>query len=102
VQIIWRCEPDGAAFMTDQSATMSVIKDYILEEFLPGEDPGQLTASTPLVSTGILDSLAMLKLVAFLEREFDIPIKAHEADEEHLNTLQAICELVDSKRSFVR
>jgi acyl carrier protein len=88
--------------MTDQGATMSIIKDYLLEEFLPGEDPGQLTPSTPLVSTGILDSLAMLKLVAFLEREFDIPIKAHEADEEHLNTLQAICELVDSKRSLVR
>ena len=31
--------------MTDQSATMSVIKDYIREEFLPGEDPEQLTAS---------------------------------------------------------
>jgi acyl carrier protein len=88
--------------MTDQSATMSVIKDYILEEFLPGEDPGQLTPNTPLVSTGILDSLAMLKLVAFLEREFDTPINAHEADEEHLNTLRTICELVDSKRSLVR
>jgi acyl carrier protein len=87
--------------MTDQSATMSAIKDYILEDFLPGEDPKQLTASTPLVSTGILDSLALLKLVVFLEREFNIPIKAHEVDEEHLNTLQAICELVESKRSLV-
>ncbi|WP_201833353.1 acyl carrier protein [Microvirga zambiensis] len=81
---------------------MAVVKAYILEEFLPGEDPALLTPTTPMVSTGILDSLAMLKLVAFLEREFDIPIKAHEADEEHLNTLEAICELVASKRSLVR
>ena len=32
----------------------------------------------------------------------EIPIKAHEADEEHLKTLQAMCDLVDAKRSFVR
>ncbi|MXQ13578.1 acyl carrier protein [Microvirga makkahensis] len=81
---------------------MSILKDYILVEFLPGEDPGHLTPSTPLVSTGILDSLAMLKLVAFIEREFDIPVNAHEVDEEHLNTLQSICALVASKRSLVR
>jgi acyl carrier protein len=85
-------------FMTHESSVMRIVKDYILDEFLPGEDPSKLTPTTPLVSTGIIDSLATLKLVTFLEREFDIQVKAHEADEEHLNTLQTICELVDSKR----
>jgi acyl carrier protein len=70
----------------------------VLDEFLPGEDPTSLTATTPLMSTGILDSLATLKLITFLEQEFDIQVKAHEADEEHLNTLQTITALVDSKR----
>jgi acyl carrier protein len=77
---------------------MNTIKNYILEEFLPGEDPTKLTPTTPLMSSGILDSIATLKLITFLEQEFDIHVKAHEADEEHLNTLNAICELVDSKR----
>lgn len=74
-----------------------IVKTFILDEFLPGEDPDALTESTPLVSTGILDSLATLKLVTFLEQEFEIGIEAHEADEEHLNTIETICALVNSK-----
>jgi acyl carrier protein len=84
--------------MIHESSVMRIVKDFILDEFLPGEEPSKLTPTTPLVSTGIIDSLATLKLVTFLEQQFDIQVKAHEADEEHLNTLQTICELVDSKR----
>jgi acyl carrier protein len=84
--------------MAHASPVMETIKSFILEEFLPGEDPGKLTPTTPLMSTGILDSLATLKLITFLESEFDIEVRAQEADQEHFNTLEAICDLVDSKR----
>ena len=84
--------------MTEESPMMNTIKSYILEEFLPGEDPGKLTPATPLMSTGILDSLATLKLITYLEQEFDVQIQAHEADEENFNTLDAICALVVSKK----
>ncbi|TIX74809.1 MAG: acyl carrier protein, partial [Mesorhizobium sp.] len=40
-------------------------KDFILKEFLPGERPENLTDSTELITDGILDSLATLKLVAY-------------------------------------
>jgi acyl carrier protein len=73
------------------------VKGYILGEFLPGEDPGELTESTPLVTTGILDSIATLKLVGFLEEEFHITVDAHEADAEHLDTIERIAALVRSK-----
>ncbi len=84
--------------MADESPAMNTIKSYILKEFLPGEDPANLTPETPLMSSGILDSLATLKLITFLEQEFNVQIAAHEADEEHFNTLVDICGLVDSKR----
>jgi len=77
---------------------MEAVKSYILEEFLQGEDASELTASTPLMSTGILDSIATLKLIMFLEDEFGVQIEAHEVGEEHLNTLDAICRLIESKR----
>jgi acyl carrier protein len=73
------------------------VKSYVLDEFLAGEDPSALTDSTPLISTGILDSLATLKLVAFLETEFSIAIAAHEADSENLETIGRIARLVRSK-----
>lgn len=84
--------------MSQGRSTADAVKQFILKEFLPGEDPNELTETTPLVSTGILDSLATLKLVTFLEDEFGISVAPHEADEEHLNTLASIASLVQSKR----
>ena len=84
--------------MTSPSAALTIIKDFILSEFLPGEDPENLTPTTPLMSAGILDSLATLKLISFLEQEFNIEVQPHEADEQNFNTLEAISKLVDSKR----
>ena len=75
------------------------IKTFILREFLPGEDPDELTESTPLISGGILDSLATLKLVSFLEERFKITFQAHETDMEYLDTIDAITRVVASKRS---
>jgi len=74
------------------------VKNFILSEFLPGEDPAQLTASTPLLTTGILDSIATLKLVLFLEERFGISLAAHEAGAEYLNTIEQIVALIAAKR----
>jgi acyl carrier protein len=74
------------------------VKEFILREFLPGEDPDALTDSIPLITGGILDSLATLKLVAFLEERFKITLAPHETDEEHLGTIADIVRLVQSKR----
>ena len=73
------------------------IKDYILNEFLPGENPEELTDSTPLITGGILDSLATIKLVVFLEERFKVQIQAHETMVDYLNTISDIAQLVHSK-----
>jgi acyl carrier protein len=74
------------------------IKEYILKEFLPGENPAALTDSTPLITGGILDSLATIKLVVFLEERFQIKIEAHETMVDYLNTISDIAQLVQSKK----
>ena len=73
------------------------VRTFILKEFLPGEDREHLTDSTPLITGGILDSLATIKLVSFLEEHFHIQIQAHETDVEYLNNLDSITNLVQSK-----
>lgn len=81
--------------MEDIKAT---IKAYVLKEFLPGENPDELTDATPLISGGILDSIATLKLVAFIEEQYQLSLEAHEADAEHLNTIADIANLILSKK----
>jgi acyl carrier protein len=73
------------------------VKEYILREFLLGENPAELTETTPLITGGILDSLATIKLVVFLEERFQVQIQAHETMVDYLNTISDIAQLVHSK-----
>jgi acyl carrier protein len=73
------------------------VKNYILNTYLAGENPSALTASTPLISSGILDSLATVELVSFLEQRYEIELEAHDADPSRLGTLSDIAKLVQSK-----
>lgn len=73
------------------------VKDYILAEFLPGENPDDLTDDLPLISGGILDSIATLKMVLHFEEQYGIVLEAHEADKEHLDTIRSIVALLSSK-----
>ena len=81
--------------MMDQETIKATVKNFILNEFLPGEDPAALTDTTALVTTGILDSIAVLKAVTFLENQFGITIEPHEAVVENLNTLSDITRLIE-------
>ncbi|HRH86374.1 MAG TPA: acyl carrier protein [Rubrivivax sp.] len=73
------------------------VKDYIMSEFLPGESPDELTDSTPLITGGILDSIATLKLVLFMEERWRVSFEPHEVDRENLDTLDLITALLRSK-----
>jgi acyl carrier protein len=74
------------------------VKEYILNTFLPGEDPSELTDDLPLISGGILDSIATLKLIMFIEETFGITLEAHEADKEHMNTINQIADLIAARQ----
>jgi acyl carrier protein len=76
----------------------TAVKTFILNEYLPGEDPAALTDTTALMTTGILDSIAVLKVVTFLENEFAITIEPHEAVVDNLNTISDISRLVTAKK----
>jgi acyl carrier protein len=72
---------------------------FLLQELLPGEKPSLVTYTTPLVTSGILDSVAILDLVSHLEESYGIKVEAHEVGVEHLNTIDVIAEFVLSKKS---
>lgn len=75
----------------------NAIHAYILDEFLPGEDPEALTDETPLITGGVLDSISTLKLVSFLEDTFGVIVEAHEAGVENLDSIGAITRLIGEK-----
>jgi acyl carrier protein len=79
----------------------AVVKEFILAEFLPGEAPDALTDTTPLLTTGILDSIATLQLVGFLERRFQVSIAPHEMNVDHLNSIATVAKMVRDRRKGI-
>jgi acyl carrier protein len=74
------------------------IRAYILQNFLQGESPANLRDDTPLRTTGILDSLATLSLVSFVEKEFGIELTAYETGIDTFDRIEDIAALVARKQ----
>jgi acyl carrier protein len=77
------------------------IRQYILSEFLPGEKASNLRDGTPLRTSGILDSMATLRLVGFVEERYGIEVEAHEASVENFDRIDSIVSFIQSKGGAV-
>lgn len=69
------------------------LREFIVNSFLPGEDPANLLDDMPLRSSGILDSLSTLKLVTFVEETYKIEVSPHAASTQ-FDRIQDIADLV--------
>jgi acyl carrier protein len=75
-----------------------VLRQFILAEFLPGESANNLKDDTPLRTSGVLDSMATLRLVSYVEEHFGIEVEAHEAGIENFDRISDIEALILSKK----
>ena len=73
------------------------IRRYILDEHLPDTPAEELRDDVELFDNGILDSMSVLRLRAFLEQEYDLAIASHELDFDDFGTIADIARLVQSK-----
>ena len=73
------------------------LRQYIVAEFLPGESPSNVKDDTPLRTSGLLDSMATLQVVTFVENQFGIEVAAHEAGVENFDSLNSIAAFVQRK-----
>jgi acyl carrier protein len=72
----------------------SIIKNFICRELSSGRELIPIENDTSLIETGVLDSLALLSLLVFLENEFNISVDDYEVVLENFNTVDAICAYV--------
>lgn len=60
-------------------------------------DPAGLTRTTELVTSGLLDSVGMVRLATHLERIVDISIPDDDITVEHFDSIERILGYVQSK-----
>jgi acyl carrier protein len=82
----------------DVSNVKETLRQFIVKTYLPGESVENLQDDTPLRTSGVLDSMATLGLVSFVEKEFGIELEAHETGIETFDTVGGIADLVVQKR----
>ena len=73
------------------------IRQFILSSCLQGESPDTLKNDTPLVTSGILDSLGSVGLITFLEQRFNIELDVYDTSVEHFDRIDDIAETVIRK-----
>lgn len=69
------------------------IRSHLAHEFL-FQDDLPLASDESLLDAGVLDSLGVMELVAFLQEEFAVTIGQHEMVRANLETVEALTGLV--------
>lgn len=79
-------------------STQARIRDFILNQF-PLARKRSIGDADPLLSNGILDSLGILEVVAFVEREFEITVADEELVPESFESIERVARFVEEKRA---
>jgi acyl carrier protein len=72
------------------------VRDFLRSKL--GADMLQLGADDPLLSTGIIDSFAILELIAFLEEAFQVTIDPSRQRLTEFETINSIVKVVERAR----
>jgi methoxymalonate biosynthesis acyl carrier protein len=75
----------------------TTIRNYILHEVLYDKELHDLSADDSLLETELLDSIAIMQIVAFCEQVFDIDIPEEELLPDHFESVHAIGKVVERR-----
>ncbi|HWD69906.1 MAG TPA: acyl carrier protein [Solirubrobacteraceae bacterium] len=78
----------------------AVIRDYIGRELVRDPAVLPLDNSTPLLDSGVLDSLSLLRLVLFIQDQFGIVMDDLDVIPEHFADVDAICTYLRSRPDY--
>jgi acyl carrier protein len=74
------------------------IRQFILCTHLPGEKAEALGDDTPLQTSGILDSLATVGLIAFLEKHYNVELDVYDTAIEEFDCIEDIAATIARKQ----
>jgi|JI10StandDraft_1071094.scaffolds.fasta_scaffold3343991_1 acyl carrier protein len=75
----------------------AAIHHFLLNNLTRPPAADELTANFPLLTSGLLDSLTLFKLLLYLEEKFQVSVQPEEIVAEHFATPAAIEQLVRSR-----
>jgi acyl carrier protein len=88
-------ETEGRPAITpDRQAELGrEVRSFVESELLDGQVEA-ITDATPLLELGIVDSISIVSLVAFIEEDLGIPVPEREVHPRHLTDVASIHRLI--------
>lgn len=74
-----------------------LIKEFVFSNLLKSRNGVDLKDTDSLIENGIIDSLGIMKLIVYLEKEFDVKITDAELTPENFENIETVSRLVESK-----
>ena len=78
--------------------SIEILRRFIKDELVPEKASDDLDKDESLLENGILDSLSIMKLIAFIEERFKLKISDEELIPENFETLSALAKLISEKQ----
>lgn len=75
------------------------VRDYIIENFLFGDAEPLADDAMSLLDGGIIDSVGVMELVAFLEQEFGVKVADEELVPENLDSVANLVGFIGRKQA---
>lgn len=72
------------------------IKRYVIDEFLPDVSAADLDVDHDLLAGGVIDSLGLLKLIAWVEQHFDLTVQDDDLNPDNFRSVNAIDKFVEA------
>jgi len=79
--------------------TTERVRDFLVKEADWRGPRSELTAELPLIENRVVDSMTLLRMVAWLESEFGIEIGDSEVVPRNFGSIERIARMVGSKLS---
>ena len=73
---------------------VEVIREYITEEIAYDQSDLQLTNDFHLVEQGVIDSMGILRVISFIEEQFDFVLEPEDLMIENFSTIDAITQFI--------
>ena len=81
----------------DDEATVQTIRAFIVDELV--DDDVAVAPDTRLFEEGLIDSMNLVQLLAFLEQAYSVKIPVSMVNLENLGSIESIAGLVEQVRA---
>jgi acyl carrier protein len=76
----------------------TAIERFVVDELMLGDSNTKIDPNESLISSGVLDSLALLRLIAFLEEQMGVTVDDSEVIPENFETINEIKSFIEKKK----